>query len=130
MATTLVSTIKSAQNFSEKDISKLISKDLQMVWDNLQTTKSKLVKQTEIDFGNTIYQTQRIFNIQDSDVPIGSKIIACLSYDAPTGKSQDELEMDEILLKCSSYSGGFNMIATSLYGSVAGKFYVNYTINY
>ena len=130
MATTLISTIKATQDFPQTEINKFIVNDIQKVWDNLQTTKSKLVKQTEIDFGNTIYQTQRIFNIQDSDVLIGSKIIACLSYDSPNGKSQDELEMDEMQLKCSSYNGGFNMIVTSLYGSVYGNFKINYEISF
>lgn len=87
-------------------------------------------KQVEIDFGSTLYQTQKIFTIFDKDISSKELIIASLAYEAPSGKSLDELEMDELTLKCKANDGYAEIVATSLYGSVYGKFKINYTINY
>lgn len=99
----------------------------------IETVNNRLLqtcKQVEIDFGSSLYQVQKIFNIVDSDVSQGNKILASLAYEIPTGKSLDELEMDEIVLKCKANSGSLDILATSLTGSVYGAFKINYQINY
>lgn len=86
------------------------------------------IRQTEIDFGSTpVADTS--FTISDSDVNSSSIIKAWISYDAPTGKDLDEIEMDTIDLNCGQAgSGSFTLFAKPKDGYVADKFKVNYSI--
>jgi hypothetical protein len=88
-----------------------------------------VVKQVEINFGDTNYITQNEFNIVDSSIVATDKISAEIAYVAPTGKDLDELEMDSFIFICGAYEGGFKMLATALDGSVYGTFKINYSIN-
>lgn len=86
------------------------------------------VKQTEIDFGATPIDGTS-FTITDPSVNPNSLILTVVSYDAPTGKDQDELEMDNLELRVSSGSGQFTLFAQSSDGSyLADKFKINYMV--
>jgi hypothetical protein len=91
------------------------------------TYKTPIHKQVEVDFGTTPVETAS-FTITDNDVQSNSIITALLSYDAPTGKDQDENEMDDIDFICSAAGGSFTLFGLSRLGYVADKFKVNYTI--
>lgn len=86
--------------------------------------------QVEIDFGATPL-AYKIFTINDSDVVSSSYIIGEVAYDAPTGKDLDEIEMDNIVVKCGNCTNGtFDMIINTTDGSyLADKFKINYLIN-
>lgn len=86
------------------------------------------VAQVEVDFGDDLYTNYKIFTISDSTVVEGAKIIANIAYDAPTDKSLDEIEMDEIICTAgNSRTGSFDLIVKSLSGSLKNKFKVNYS---
>ncbi len=86
------------------------------------------VAQVEVDFGDDLYTNYKIFTISDSTVAEGAKIIANIAYDAPTDKSLDEIEMDEIICTAgNSRTGSFDLIVKSLSGSLRNKFKVNYS---
>lgn len=87
------------------------------------------IKQTEIDFGATPIR-ELSFTITDADIISTSRIIAILSYEAPTGKDQDELEMDDLSIKCSPGTGDFTMYVRALDDAlVHDKFKINYMIS-
>lgn len=89
---------------------------------------SVLAKQTEIDFGSTPVYTGT-FTVTDADVTGTSQLIAQVAYEAPTGKDLDEVEMDNLDIKCSPGTGQFSMFVTSHDGSyLEGKFKINYLI--
>jgi hypothetical protein len=87
------------------------------------------ISQTEVDFGTTPLAEQT-FTITDAAATIGSKIMATVAYDAPTGKDLDEIDMDDLVIKCgNATSGFFNMFIKSNDGSyLADKFKINYII--
>lgn len=88
-----------------------------------------LNSQTEVDFGNSNYVTEKTFTVIDANVTATSKITAQLAYDAPTDKDLDEVEMDDLVILCGQCTtGSFSMIVTSLTGSLHGKFKINYMI--
>ena len=90
---------------------------------------SASITQTEVDFGSTPLAEQ-IFTISDAAAIVGSKIVASLAYDAPTSKDLDELDMDDIIIKCgNATTGAFSMMIRSSDGSyLADKFKINYII--
>jgi hypothetical protein len=96
---------------------------------NLVVSGATSITQTEIDFGTTPLSEQT-FTITDAAAIVGSKIIATLAYDAPTGKDLDELDMDDIVIKCgNATTGSFSMYVCSNDGSyLADKFKINYVI--
>lgn len=104
--------------------------NVQEAIESVEIRLSLRTKQVEIDFGSGLNQHQKIFNIVDDNVSVGNKVMASLAYEAPTGKSLDELEMDEIIFKCKANDGSIDLIATSLFGPVRDKFKINYQINY
>ena len=96
------------------------------VTDNIASTGLK-IKQTEVDFG-TSGVSESSFVVTDADVSAATKITAEMSYEAPTGKDLDELEMDTFNIMCSANTGSFNMYIKSLEGTVADKFKINYIL--
>lgn len=86
------------------------------------------IKETEIDFGTALAQTEKVFTITDADVSASSQLIASLSYQAPTSKDQDEVEMDDFSIRCMPGTGQFDMFVNSLNGAVHDKFKVNYLV--
>ena len=90
---------------------------------------SATITQIEVDFGVTPLAEQT-FSIANTDAVVGSKIMAVLAYDTPTGKDLDEIEMDDLVIKCGNATTGFfNMLIRSVDGSyLADKFKINYII--
>lgn len=88
-----------------------------------------LITQVEVDFGTTPLYEQT-FSIANSLAAVGSKIIANIAYDAPTDKDLDEIEMDDLVIKCGNATTGFfDMLIRSVDGSyLADKFKINYII--
>ena len=86
------------------------------------------IKQTEIDFGDDNYQTEKSFTVTDADVAATDQLVGWVAYEAPTGKDLDEVEMDVLDLKFVSGAGSFTVFTKSLEGSVYGPFKCNYII--
>lgn len=88
------------------------------------------ITQTEVDFGSTPLYSQT-FTIADSRITSTSKFIAQLAYDAPTGKSLDELDLDNISIQIglgTAALGSMQIVVTGLTGYLSGKFKINYLI--
>ncbi len=91
-------------------------------------TGNATIKQTEIDFGPTGV-SEGIFTIIDGQISPTSNLIAQLAYVAPTNKDLDEVECDNLEIKCQSSGGGFLMFVNSSDGSyLHDKFKINYLI--
>jgi hypothetical protein len=87
------------------------------------------ISQTEVDFGTTPVASMK-FSISDGNVTASSTVVASLSYDAPTGKDQDELEMDAIHVVAGNESAGaFDLWVMGEEGCLADKFKINYVVN-
>lgn len=91
-------------------------------------TTSVSLSQTEVDFGSTPLSEQN-FTITDAAVSGTSKIIAWMSGLTPTGKDQDELEMDSFWVEASPGTGNFNLYIRGLEGYLADKFIVLYLVS-
>lgn len=83
--------------------------------------------QVELDFGSAGYRSQS-FTVIDSNVTGSSKIMMTQSAEAPTGKSQDENEMDMLICRAVSSSGQFTAYIDAMQGPVTGKFKFNYLL--
>lgn len=97
---------------------------------NLVVSGATNITQVEVDFGTTPV-AEATFTIADANATFtGTKIIATLAYNAPTGKDLDEVEMDDLIIKCgNSTVGFFEMFIRSVDGSyLEGKFKINYII--
>ncbi len=92
-----------------------------------QEPRSVLSKQTEIDFGTTPV-AEASFTISDGDVTVYSRLSGAISYEAATGKDQDENDMDAIDLLFAPGDKSFTLYAKGRDGYVADKFKVNYLI--
>lgn len=81
----------------------------------------------EVSFGSipTRYAT---ITITDSLVVPGLHIFVYQKADAPTGKSQDENEMDPIIARAVAETGQFTAYLTALEGPVVGSFKFGYHI--
>jgi len=87
------------------------------------------IKQVELDFGTAHNIKEGAFTVVDADVLAGSQINMVMAYDAPTGKVQDETEMDDFVCRCAPDGiGQFKTYISSLYGSVTGLFKFNYLV--
>lgn len=62
----------------------------------------------------------------DSKCTPSSNIVAAISGQTPTGKDQDELTMDEILVRVFPMAGAVQIYLRGLEGSIAGTFRVTY----
>ena len=86
------------------------------------------IKQTEIDFGATPV-AEGTFTITDASVLVTSQLLAQVAWEAPTGKDLDEIEMDDLSIRCKPAAGSFDMFIRAVDGSyLADKFKVNYLI--
>ena len=121
-----ITTFKPTLTLKEKDIQKIIEfidSSINTIIINTQ------VKETEIDFGSSNYQKSRKFSIFDNNSIIGKNIVASLSYEAPTNRSQDETEMVDFFIRGKANLGSIDLFVTSLTGSIKGKYKINYLIN-
>lgn len=82
----------------------------------------------EIDFGSVPVE-EASFIIVDPEITAASRITGSIAYLTPTGKSLDELTVDDITLRFGSGAGQFTIFARSLRGAVSGKFVVHYFIS-
>jgi hypothetical protein len=80
-----------------------------------------------VDFGVTPTRSAT-FTVVDSSVSAASQIMAVQSADAPTGKSQDENEMDDLIFRCVAGAGQFTVYADALEGPVVGNYKMTYTV--
>jgi hypothetical protein len=86
------------------------------------------IKQTEVDFGATPV-ADGTFTVTDTDVSATSQLIAQVAYEAPTGKDLDEIEMDDLQIRCKPAAGSFDMYIKAADGSyLHDKFKINYLI--
>ncbi len=84
--------------------------------------------QAEVDFGTTPVGNGT-FTITDASVTTSSHIVAEMAYEAPTSKDLDEIEMDDIMLRCQPGTGQFTMFARSVdHSLLADKFKINYFV--
>lgn len=85
------------------------------------------IKSVEIDFGSTATRS-KTFTITDAEVTTASLIMIGHSAKAATGRSQDENEMDTLLLRAAPGTGEFTLYADAFPNFVSGKFRVNYLL--
>lgn len=85
------------------------------------------VTQTEVDFGATPV-ANGTFTITDNTITSASIVTASTAYDAPTSKDLDEIEMDDLIIRCGqATAGSFTMFIQTNCGSyLADKFKINY----
>jgi len=83
----------------------------------------------EVDFGPRPV-AEEIFTVYDDRVRTSSRIVAALSYEAPTDKDLDEVLMDKLVLTAgNSRTGSFELHVTAMDGSyLEGAFVIAYTI--
>lgn len=91
------------------------------------TAGGAVVKSVEIDFGSAAVKS-KTFTITDVDVTISTLILIGHSAKAATGRSQDENEMDTLLLRAAPGSGEFTLYADGFPNFVSGKYRVNYLL--
>ena len=84
-------------------------------------------KEVEVDFG-TIPTNYKTFTITDAMINTGSLLFPTQSGKAPTGRHEDENEMDPIIFSAAPKTGNFILRATTIDGPVVGKYKVNYGI--
>ena len=86
------------------------------------------IKQIEVDFGTTPIPN-KIFTITDAGVSATSQLLAQTAYEAPTGKDLDEIEMDNLQIRCKPAAGSFDMYIEAADSSyLADTFKINYLI--
>lgn len=92
-------------------------------------TKSK-IKQVEVDFGD-VGVADLVWNVNDVDVVIGSKIIPSVAYESPTGEDLDKLRMEGLNVIAGNVSlGRFELYITPINGgTLSDKFKINYLVN-
>lgn len=104
-----------------------MNKAISINGNELEEVRVPTLKTVEIDFGLSAVR-DKTFTITDADVTVSSFVIANHSAAAATGKSQDENEMDTLILKAVSGNGQFTLYATANPTLVAGKFNITYLV--
>lgn len=91
-------------------------------------TADNQLGRVEVDFGTTPV-VDATFTVTDAAITPGSHIIAQIAWEAPTSKDIDEIEMDDINLRCQPAAGSFTIFAHAVDGSyLADKFKINYLV--
>lgn len=88
---------------------------------------TQLIKETELDFSSTPVSSKQ-FTVIDLSIVTTSKILACPSLSAPTGRTQDEMEMEAFNIRSVPYDGYATMQVDALTGPVTGKYKFNYVV--
>ena len=86
---------------------------------------SSVITQVELDFGSTPTRSKK-FTITNANVTASSQLQMWQSADAPTGRSNDENEMDAFVCRVYASTGTIIAYIDSLLGPVAGKYKFNY----
>lgn len=82
----------------------------------------------EVDFGTTPV-ANATFTVTDGMVNAGSHIVAQVAWEAPNNKDIDEIEMDDVQLRCQPGAGTFTIFAQAADGSyLADRFKINYFV--
>jgi len=82
--------------------------------------------QTEVDFGTGAHYKE--FTITDANMTTIKKPIAQVAWVAPTGKDLDEIEMDDLQIRCQPLNGSFKMYISDAHKSrLHGQFKINIT---
>lgn len=82
------------------------------------------VKVAEIDFGTG--RRSLVATITDAAIAANQQILITQSAEAATGKSQDENEMDPVILRAVAAAGSMTVYADAIHGPITGKVKVNY----
>lgn len=86
------------------------------------------IAQTEVDFGTTPV-SDATFTVASVGVTTASQIIAQVAWKAPTGKEIDEIEMDNLEIRCQPGTDQFFMFINTADGSyLADKFIIQYLV--
>lgn len=93
----------------------------------LQDARKVIAKQTEVDFG-TLPVSAKSFVIGDEDVQVDSRIVGSISYEAPTGKDLDEVELDNISLIFAPGDKQLTIHARGTEGYIADTFKISYLV--
>jgi hypothetical protein len=89
---------------------------------------STVIKQAEVDFG-TLPVKNKKFTITDAEVSSSSKIIANVSYDNPTGGSNDDAEwFEDLQVMARAGNGELFLYCNSMYADLDGLCKINYLI--
>lgn len=88
---------------------------------------SATITEAEIDFGAAAVK-EKTFTITDGTITTLSKIVVLQSGKAPTGRSADENELDNISFRAQPLAGTFNLYANCTTGRVSGKYKINYMV--
>ena len=97
-------------------------------WQAVTAAATINIKQTEINWGDGNFQTEKTFTITDADVSATSQILASIANEAVSGKDADENEVDSFVLIAKPAAGTFDLFIKSLEGSVYGGYLVNYLV--
>lgn len=77
--------------------------------------------EVEVDFGASPI-VEKKFTVSDGSVTGTSKIVVSMSASAPTGKSEDDNELDPVFFQAGNPgSGSFDLIGRALCGPIVGK---------
>jgi hypothetical protein len=88
---------------------------------------SATITQVELDLGTTPVAEATV-NTVDAAVTTATKIIFALSGIAPTGKDEDELEMDDLMIVPHPRAGSIDWFVRGNDGYIADKFKLEYAI--
>ncbi len=83
--------------------------------------------QIEVDMG-ALPIVSKTFTVIDLNCTPSSVIVGNVSGDTPTGKMDDEVEMDSYALLFKAGSGQFDVTLRGLEGYLHDKFKINYVI--
>jgi hypothetical protein len=83
--------------------------------------------QVLVDFGDDLYQEDKMFTIIDSRATESSTIIASKAI-KDAGRSKDEVFAETLDISAQAGRGVIYLYIKSLCGSVSGQFYINYSI--
>lgn len=84
--------------------------------------------QVLVDFGEDLYQEDKMFTILDSRVTEDSNIIASKAIKNVGGRSKDEVFAETLDISVEAGRGFLYLYIKSLCGSISGQFYINYSI--
>lgn len=83
--------------------------------------------EVEVNFGSTPVRAKS-FVITDAGVSTASQILAMQSSEAATGRSEDENEMETLIVRCTPGAGQFTAYLESLQGALVGIYKLNYLV--
>ena len=86
------------------------------------------ISEAEIDFGNSEVFFDGVFTVVDASINSAHRLLVNQSGEAPTGKDEDENEMDALALRAVAGTGQFTLYVTCHEGC-HGTFKINYSFS-